>query len=411
LSAASERRGAGPRKRLESATTEPIASPTPESPLAASRRLAPRAAELAADNERARRLAPDLVREIADAGLFRLCVPAAVGGLEAPPSVLLECVEALSGGDASAGWCVAIGATSGLLLGYLPESAGRDIYSRPEVILGGVFAPRGRAAPDSDGYRVSGRWPFASGCQHCDWLMGGCAVADGDGVRTLRSGAPDVTLMLAPASEVRIHDTWRVMGLRATGSHDMEFDQLRIPAQYSASVFSDPPIHPGPLYTFPLFGMLALAIAGVSLGVARGALDELVALAQGKTPTGSSRLLSERATVQADVARAEAALRAARGLLLDAVSAAWATARDQGEVPVAARGAIRLASTHAASVAAEVTAVAYRLGGGSALYESSPLQRRFRDANAATQHMLVSPPTWELSGRLLLGLETDTSQL
>jgi indole-3-acetate monooxygenase len=323
-----------------------------------------------------------------------------VGGLEASAAALIESVEVLAQGDGSAGWCLAIAATSGLLLGYLPEAAAREIHARPEVILGGVFAPYGRATPDGEGFRVSGRWPFASGCEHCDWLMGGCLVPDAD-----------PRLMLAPAGEVRIHDTWTVMGLQGTGSHDIEFRELWIPRERTASVFSDEPVQRGPLYAFPLFGLLALAIAGVSLGIARGALDELTALAREKTPTGSRRRLAERAAAQADVARAEAAVRAARALLFETVDGAWLLAEERGVVPVAERGALRLASTHAATAAADAVTAAYKLGGSSSIFATSALQRRFRDAHVATQHMLVAPATWELTGRLLLGRDTDTSQL
>jgi alkylation response protein AidB-like acyl-CoA dehydrogenase len=176
-------------------------------------------------------------------------------------------------------------------------------------------------------------------------------------------------------------------------------------------VFSDPPVQPGPLYLFPLFGLLALAIAAVALGNARGALDELIELAGAKKPTGSTRRLADRATVQAEVAQAEAALGAARAYLIGNASRAWEIACTEGAVPVPERAELRLAATHAATVGASVTETAYRLGGGSAIYESSPLQRRLRDGHVATQHMLVAPATWELGGRLLLGLETDVTQL
>lgn len=384
----------------------------PESPAAAAERLASVAADLAPQAERERRLSSELVGELAAAGLFRLCVPARVGGLEAPPTTLIDCVQALARGDGAAGWCVAIGATSGLLLGYLPEPAAGELFNTPETVLGGVFAPRGHAVPTGDAFRVNGRWPFASGCQHCDWLMGGCLVQERPGeIRTLAGGSPDVRLMLALAREVEIHDTWHVSGLRGTGSNDIEFTELLIPEARSASVFSDPPVQTGPLYLFPLFGLLALAIAGVSVGIARGALDEFVQLAEMKTPTGGRRRLAERATVGAEVARAEAGLRAADALLREAAQRAWETALDRGEVPVDARLALRLSASHAAETAADVVQTAYRLGGASAIYESSPLQRRFRDANVATQHMLVAPATWELAGRLLLGLQTDIMQL
>ena len=383
-----------------------------ETPVAAAERLAPLAQERAPYAEQERRLAPDLVDELARAGLFRLLVPEAVGGSEASPVTLVESVEALARGDASAAWCVAIAATSGLLLAYLPEPAAAAVFDRPDVVLGGVFAPRGRARMEGDAFRVRGRWPFGSGSSHCDWLMGGCVVESPSGeLLTRPGGIPDIRLMLAPASEVVIHDTWHVTGLRGTGSNDIEFDGLLIPRELTGSVFTEPPVQPGALYLFPLFGLLAVAIAAVALGNARGALDELIVLASEKTPTGSRRRLAERATVQAKVAEAEASLRAARAFLLDEVTRAWTLAGEHGEVAVSERLSLRLAATHAASAAARVVESVYRLGGGSVIYESSPLQRRFRDAHVATQHMLVAPATWELGGRLLLGLETDVSQL
>jgi indole-3-acetate monooxygenase len=384
---------------------------TPSEPVEAARRLAAKASELAPKAERDRRLAPELVDALATAGLFRLCVPAGLGGGEAHPAVLVDAVEALSRGDGSAGWCVAIGATSGLVAGYLPEPAAREIYGRPDAIVGGVFAPKGRAVTADGGFRVSGRWPFASGCAHCDWLMGGSVVDEAGGVRMLANGMPDVRLMLVPARKVGIHDTWHASGLRGTGSHDIELADVFVPHDHSASVFSDPPLASGALYAFPLFGLLALAIAGVALGISRGALDDVVELARAKTPTGSRRLLAERPATQADVARAEASLTAARALLHEAIGRAWETASERREVPVDERAALRLAATHATTTAADVATAAYRLGGASAVYDGQPLQRRFRDANVATQHMLVAPPTWELAGRLLLGLPTDATQL
>jgi alkylation response protein AidB-like acyl-CoA dehydrogenase len=368
-------------------------------PVEAARRLAPTAAELAPAAERDRRLAEPLVAALADAGLFRLCVPAAAGGLEAHPGTLVAAVRALAAGDAAAGWCVAIAATSGLVAGYLPEAAARAIYADPATMVAGVFAPKGRATPEPGGYRVSGRWPFASGCRHAGWLMGGCVVDGG------------MRLMLAPAAQFTIHDTWHVMGLRGTGSHDIELDGVYIPAERTASVLGDPPLQAGPLYAFPLFGLLALAIAAVSLGIARGALDDLIALAGGKVPTGGKRTLAERGTVQAEVARAEAAVRAAGALLDEAIGAAWERAVAGAGVDVEQRAALRLAATHATAVSTRATDTAYTLAGGGALYEASPLQRRVRDAHAATQHMLVAPATWELTGRVLLGMPTDATQL
>jgi alkylation response protein AidB-like acyl-CoA dehydrogenase len=366
--------------------------------------LADSAAQFAAEADRERRLPGELVTQMADAGVFRLCVPRAAGGLEEHPTVLVETVEALARGDGAAGWCAAINATSGLLGGYLPQGAAREVFGPPRTIAGGVFAPLGRATRVEGGFRVSGRWPFASGCIHCDWLMGGCFVEGED--------PPIPRLMLARADEVEIHDTWHAMGLRGTGSHDIEMRDVFVPDERSASLVADRPVASGRLYAFPVFGLLALAIGAVGLGIARGAIDDVIALAGQRIPTGSRRTMGERASVQAEVAAAEARLRAARAFLLAAIDDAWAAASGGGQVPVEQRMALRLAATHAATAGAEVTGAAYRLGGGSSVYESrSPLPRRFRDANTATQHMLVAPVTNDLTGRLLLGLPTETSQL
>jgi alkylation response protein AidB-like acyl-CoA dehydrogenase len=212
---------------------------------------------------------------------------------------------------------------------------------------------------------------------------------------------------------VQIHDdTWDSMGLRGTGSHDIEMRDVFVPAEHAASLVADRPTAAGPLYAFPVFGLLALAIGAVGLGIARGALDDVRELAAVRTPTGSRRTMAERPAVQAELASAEARVGAARALLDEAIAAAWDAATSSGEVPVERRAALRLAATHAATTGADVTTTAYKLGGGSSVYESkSPLPRRFRDAHTVTQHMLVAPATNELAGRLILGLPTDTAQL
>jgi alkylation response protein AidB-like acyl-CoA dehydrogenase len=363
------------------------------------------AARLAPETERARRLSDELVTAMTGAGVFRMLVPEAVGGLERHPSELVGTVADLARGDGAAGWCAAIGATSGLLAGYLPQHSAREIYADPRTISGGVFAPRGKATRVEGGYRVSGRWPFASGCTHCNWLMGGCLIEGDD--------PPMPTLLIAPAADVTIHDdTWDSMGLRGTGSHDIEMRDVLVPADRAASLVADKPTAAGPLYAFPVFGLLALAIGAVGLGIARGALDDIRELAGVRVPTGSRRTMAERPLVQAELAQGEARLRAARALLHETIDEAWSRASSGGEVPVEQRAALRLAATHAATTGADITTTAYKLGGGSSVYESkSPLPRRFRDAHTATQHMLVAPATNELAGRLMLGLPADTSQL
>lgn len=380
-------------------------------PVEVAQGLAGAAGEAAEAIERERRLPSDLVAAMREADLFRLCVPGSVGGLEADVSTLLAAVEALARGDGSAGWCLAIGATSGMLAAYISPEAAREAYGSPGSAAGGVFAPRGRAAAAPEGFRVSGRWPFASGIGHCEWLMGGCMVEDDGELRVLPSGAPDIRLMLFAADRAEVLDTWHVAGLRGTGSHDMVVEDLLVADGWSASLISDRPLEPGPLYAFPVFGLLALAIAAVTLGIASAAIDALVELAGAKTPTGSRRSLAQRPTIQAQVAQAQATVDASRALLREEVEGAWEAASESGTVTVERRAALRRAATHAAVSSATAVDAMYGGGGGTSIYESSPLQRHFRDVHVATQHMLVAPATWELAGRIALGLDTDVSQL
>ncbi len=179
--------------------------------------------------------------EIAEAGLYRLCVPASLGGGEAEPAELLGAVEALAEGDAAAGWCVAVCATAGMLGAYLAPDQARAIYGDAAGVVGGVFAPSGRAVAEGDVLEVSGRWRFCSNVDNCDWLMAGCIVYDGEAPRMLESGRPDIRLALIPREDVEVLDTWSVSGLRATGSHDIAAERVSVPAARTASLISDQP--------------------------------------------------------------------------------------------------------------------------------------------------------------------------
>ncbi|MCG8690891.1 MAG: hypothetical protein MI806_06755, partial [Minwuiales bacterium] len=206
-------------------------------------------------------------------------------------------------------------------------------------------------------------------------------------------------------------DTWQAAGLCGTGSHDMAAADRFVPAERSVSLITDRPRADGPLYTFPVFGLLAMGIAAVTLGIARRSIHELIELAQAKTPTLSRSKLAKRSRVQSDLAEAEAMLRSARAFLFEATAAAWDSASSAGEIPLEERTDLRLAASHAVRAAAGAVDLMYNAGGGSAVFRTSPLQRCFRDVHVATQHMMVSPPTFELTGRLLLGLDTDTAML
>lgn len=379
--------------------------------LAAARELAPLAREGAVHADAQRSLAPDLVEVLRDSGLLRMLVPASLEGGELPPDQMVAGVEELARADGAAGWCLAVAATGGVLAAFMEPDPAREVFGDPRGWTGGVFAPKGRAVPKGDGdLTVTGRWPFASGSAHCDWLMGGCLVQSGDDVRRSDSGAPDVRLALIPAAATTTIDTWAVAGLRGTGSHDFEVADVTVPEARTVSLVSDTAREPGPLYAFPAFGLLALAIGAVGLGIARGAIDDLVAMAAGKVPAMATKTLADQPDTQIRLARSEAALRAARAYVDSAIGQAWEQAAARHDVDLPRRAGLRLAASHAMTTAAGVVDEMYSLGGGSSVYETSPLQRRHRDIHVATQHMLVNPSTWEFAGRVLLGAPVRSEQ-
>jgi alkylation response protein AidB-like acyl-CoA dehydrogenase len=362
---------------------------------------------LAVDNERERRLVPALVDRLRDSGLMRCGALRTLGAAQAPPAVALECAETIARGDAATGWCVSIAITSSLLAGYLPEQGAAETLGDSRAIAAGVWAPRGTARPVDGGLLVSGRWAFCSGITHSEYFFGGCVLVTGDETE----GAPPVLRAVGiPVSEMEILDTWHTSGLRGTGSHDAVADDVFIPTHRTISLL-DGPLVDASLYRFPLFGYFALSIAAAALGNARGAIDDLLDLAGRKVALGARRTLAEKPMTQAAVGQAEAALRAARAFYYQAIDDAWRSAESGGPVSVELRTGLRLAATHAVRTSAEVARSMYDLGGGSSIYETSPLQRRFRDANTATAHMQVNPAMWETTGRVLLDLPTNTSQL
>jgi alkylation response protein AidB-like acyl-CoA dehydrogenase len=375
--------------------------------LGTAREIAALARELAPETERQRRLAGELLARLRGSGLMLAGVPRDVGGLELAPGVALRCAEELARGDASAGWCLSIAATSGLPAAYLPDESRAELFGDPHEIPAGVWAPRGKARRVDGGIVVSGRWAYCSGITHAAVFFAGCIVDDS---QDPSAGKPTVSVIAIPHDELEVLDTWHTLGLRGTGSHDTVADELFIPSARVASLF-DGPVVDHPLYRFPVFGYFALSIGAAALGNARGTIDDFAALATHKVGQGSTRTLAERPATHAAVAAAESSLRAARALYYEAIDAAWDAAQQQEPVPVALRNGLRLAATHAVRTSADVVRSLYDLGGGSAIYDDSPLQRRFRDAHTATAHFQVNAASREVPGRILLDQPADSAML
>jgi alkylation response protein AidB-like acyl-CoA dehydrogenase len=378
---------------------------TAERILANARTLAPEIAARAPELVALRRLPRDLVDKLKAAGCFRLMFPKTWGGPEMPLPMQLELIEALAHADAAAAWCVKIGSDSGLFAAWLDDSAARELYTDLDFVTAGQAPPNGRAARVEGGYRVTGRWGFGSGCTHADVMVGGCVVENGGNT----GGVPQVIHVLAPARGWQVEDTWFAHGLAGSGSHHYSTKDLFVPAGHVLDL-NAPSGRDEPLYRLPITASLSIPMAGVPLGVARRALDELCALACKKVIAlpPPPVLLKNLPRVRLAVARAESLLGAARAYVYETVERLWEELERRGDASMKTRRDVGLARIHAHRIACEVTQLAFDTAGPAAVYASSPLDRLLRDAVTINQHLLFNDGVLEELGAMALGDEVAT---
>jgi indole-3-acetate monooxygenase len=374
--------------------------------------LGPRIRAASDEMERLRRIPPELAQAMKDAGVFGMVLPRSWGAPELDPLNQIRVIEALAIAEGSAGWCAMIGCDSGYITAFLDEDVAHEMYPDIWVATAATATATGQATPVPGGYQVSGRFPFASGCQHCEWAWVGCNVVHNGIPRVSRAGIPETRTCFVRLSDCEILDTWYTTGLRGTGSHDLAIHNVFVPAEHSFS-FQDANLvkRPGPLYAFPL--MFIAKGAAPALGIARHAIDVVIENAarkpsrrmivgeQGEAP----KLLREEVFVQESVARAEAMVGAARSYLFDVVGDLWASLVE-GQRPSAIQQARFItAYTHVVGECASAVQLVYKASGGTAVYQAGALDRCLRDVLTMNQHLMGSLRTYEMAGRLLLGLE------
>ncbi len=377
--------------------------------LEAARELTPVIATRAADMEAGRRMPLDLLGQLKQAGLLRMFVPRSHGGLEVDVRTGNAVLETLAQADGATAWTTMIGSEAPFLLGLLSRERFDAMYAAgPDVIVAGAFNAQGQAVAEPGGYRVNGRWGFATGCEHADWTFGNCVVlgADGQPRPGPTEGAPLTRAMLFPAREVRILDTWNVLGLRGTGSHDIALEGAFCPEANTFDLFSGACCVPGPGYVAPVLHFV-LHMAAVSVGLAQGAVEDLVKLVgRGKRRLYARAPLSESPVFQLQLGRAETDVRAARALLRETT----AEFQHACEHDPAAVGALapRLSATLAwvTETAAGVVGACYQAGGASSLKDGASLQRRFRDIHTFRQHAAAAEGWFGQAGAALLGKPT-----
>jgi alkylation response protein AidB-like acyl-CoA dehydrogenase len=352
--------------------------------------------------EHARRMPKDLIDALRATRMFAMGAPSAIGGDQAAPAQLMRAIETVATADGSAGWCAMIATGNGVSAGYMSEKGAREMFADPAAPTAGIAAPAGAAVRVDGGVRVSGRWPFASGITHCDWLWAGCLVMDNGKPRMTPMG-PEMVHACIPVRDVEIHDTWYVSGLSGSGSNDFSVKDVFVPEHRLFALLDTSSHRPEPLFQMPPMGLFTYQVASVSLGIARSALDEVTELAQNKVPSMYMTPLADKSAAQIALARAEAQLGSARAFVYETVEDIWQTVC-AGAAPSSRQIALgRVAVSHAAETCADVARTASRLAGGTAIYSASSLQRHARDADAVAHHFTVSPHTWEEAGRVMFG--------
>jgi alkylation response protein AidB-like acyl-CoA dehydrogenase len=363
--------------------------------VAAAKDLSALASSSAADAEAQGKLTDELVDAFHESGLWAMWMPTELGGSELPPVASLEVLEHISYGDASAGWVLmAAGLATGVDAAFIGDEAAADLYGSegPLIVHSGAGTQPGRGVKSDGGFQISGSWRFASGIKHSGALHT-AAIVEG-------ANEPP-RIFVTRVSDMELDDNWDVMGLRATGSIDYSGKDVFVPESYSYVATTNVPLRGGSLYTMGIAGLGVICHTGWALGVARRILDELRELATARA--GRAGSLAESNAFHRDYALAEGKLRAARAFVYEM----WTEIEDalarEEQLTVEQNTLYRLALQHATAVAAEVSAFAYAAGGTTAL-RAGAIQRCFRDIHAGTQHMIVSPPVLEGTGRVLAGL-------
>ena len=373
------------------------------------RELGPELDAAAEEIELRRELPEPIVEGLVERGLFRLLLPRALGGAELPPAVYVQVIEEVAKHDASTAWCLgqATGCTMTSAL-LEPEVACEIFGGKRGIVAWGPPGPaEARTVPG--GYRLSGTWSFASGSHHASWLGAHVAILSEDGTPRLRpDGGPVIRTLLFPKVSAKFTDIWHVIGLKGTGSDSYTVTDLFVPEEYTVLREAEPKLQQrGLLYAFSSSNMYSSGFAGVALGIARSTLDAFVELARDKIPRGAKRTLRDNNVVQAQVAQSEARLRAARALLLGSLEQIWRDIAQSGRLTLDHNTTIRLASTWAIHQARDVVDTAYHAAGATAIFESNPFERRFRDIHTVIQQYQGRQAHFETVGQVLLGLQAE----
>jgi alkylation response protein AidB-like acyl-CoA dehydrogenase len=380
-------------------------------PLDAARKLAPQIRAAADEAEALREVPRALFEAIFDAGLIHLALPRSVGGTEIDFPTYVQVIEEIGKADASTAWTVNQLAIYGTYASRMPREVARAIWiDTPYGCVANTPAATAKAVVVPGGYRVTGRQGFSTGSRNAAWVAAHCQVIENGQVRKEADGTPEARYLFVPVAEAELLDTWKVRGMRGTGTHHFAVNDVFVPAERTVLSATAPLREPGPLYKIPRTLCFAGGDAAVALGMARSCLTTFMELAGAKTPRTMKDLLKDQSMVQVSVGQAEALLRTGRAFLMEAVREIWNAALNDA-VTLDERANLRLATTHGIRLAAQIIDICYNAAGATAAYEDHLIQRHFQDIHVITQHLQGRLAHYELVGRYWLGLGIDQARL
>jgi alkylation response protein AidB-like acyl-CoA dehydrogenase len=360
--------------------------------------------------EAARALPPDIVAALHQARLFRLLLPRSLGGDELNLQSLAQVMEVIGGADASTAWCLGQAAGCAMAAAYLKPDVAQCFFGPANAVLAWGAGIQGKAIVVDGGYRVTGKWAFASGCANATLLGGHSYVFEKDGTPRKRAdGRHADRTVLFVKSKATIHDTWHTIGLRGTASYTYEVTDLFVPRE--ETIDREEPkevVEPGTLYLFSATLAYAVAFSALMLGLAQSLVRDLQALAMTKTPRGAAAALKDSPVFQSQLAVLEARLRACRAYLHTTLDHIWSKVAAARELTIEDAADLKLATTYAINQGVEVATEAYRAAGNNAIFAANSFERRLRDVFSASQQTQGRPSNFTTIGRVMLGLPPDT---
>ncbi|HVH82269.1 MAG TPA: acyl-CoA dehydrogenase family protein [Stellaceae bacterium] len=375
------------------------------------RELAPMLREYGDEIEKNRQTSEPVIQAMVERGIFKMLLPRSIGGGELDPLTYTAVLEILAAADGSTAWSLGQNSGCSMIAPYLSHEMAVEVFGGPRGILawGPELPGAGKCVAVEGGYKVTGRWGFATGSRHASWLGAHCPVFEQDGSpRMGKNGRQVVRTIVVPKSEATIIDNWQVLGLRGTGSDSYELNDHFVPQARTAGRDDFSELNEnGALYQITSGMIYAMSFSHVSMGIARGAYDAFIEIARDKVPRGAKGTLRTNNVIQSQIAQCEAKLKSARAYLRGVIAEMWDEAQSKGSISSDHHPQLRLASTWAIHQARDVVATVYHAAGASAIFESNPLERRMRDIHAGTQQGQGRPIHFETVGQMLMGLPPE----